>query len=158
MVSELMEKPEPISGTTPADEEAICNLFRTHAPMVLRNAFRILKDRSLAEDVLQETFLRIHRIKDRMDASQNIAGLLRKISVNISIDMLRKRCREISIDYDEAGNNMFALDISPPLTQADAGNPLLVRQVRDSRQCPSLPISFIEIKLLHCRRMSIYAH
>jgi RNA polymerase sigma-70 factor, ECF subfamily len=126
------------------DSDRISRLFQLHAPMVLNAAFRVLRERSLAEDVLQETFLRFFQMKDRVDETKGIPGLLRKISVNLSIDILRKRGRERPLETDEDWENESTPDAPLRLTQPEGEKPLLVRQLLD--QLPSLDRIILEFR------------
>jgi len=60
---------------------------------LFRLAFRITGHRQDAEDVVQETFIRAHRNRERFDASAELGSWLHRIATNVAIDVLRKRRR-----------------------------------------------------------------
>jgi RNA polymerase sigma-70 factor (ECF subfamily) len=57
-------------------------------------ARQLLWDRGVAEDAVQETFLRIVRRRDRYDASRPFSAWFYTILRNVCTDMLRRRARQ----------------------------------------------------------------
>ena len=110
--------------------------------MVLNAAFRVLRDRSLAEDVLQETFLKFCQMKDRVDEALSIPGLLRKISINMSIDILRKRGRERSLQVNEEEDQGPMPSV--PIAQVDVNEALIVRELLE--RLPSVDRLILELR------------
>jgi RNA polymerase sigma-70 factor (ECF subfamily) len=55
------------------DNEALASLFRRHARVVRAVAYRVLRDTSEADDLLQEVFLLIHRLCKTFDSSKSPA-------------------------------------------------------------------------------------
>lgn len=68
-------------------------LFTRRAPEVLSFLSRIVRDRALAEDLVQVTFLSVVRSKDRFDRSAKVAPWLFSIAANAARDALRRRAR-----------------------------------------------------------------
>jgi len=66
-------------------------LMRQHEAQVARTALRLLGRREDAQDAAQEVFLKLHRQLEQIDHSQNVAGWLYRVTVNVCRDMLRKR-------------------------------------------------------------------
>ena len=62
-----------ISGIAAGDQEALALLFRRYARQVRGVAYRVLRDPSEADDVLQEVFLLIHRKCATFDAAKSPA-------------------------------------------------------------------------------------
>jgi RNA polymerase sigma factor (sigma-70 family) len=126
---DIVAKQTLTSGLNEPNSRSISYLFRIHAPKVLSVAFRVLRDRSLAEDVLQETFLKFHVMKDQVDEALSIPGLLRKISINLSIDILRKRERERFFEVNETENEGFIPKSPIPSMHVDLNDAVLVREL-----------------------------
>jgi RNA polymerase sigma-70 factor (ECF subfamily) len=142
VICDIVAKQTLTSETKKPSGGSISYLFRIHAPMVLNAAFRVLRDRSLAEDVLQETFLKFCQMKDRVDEALSIPGLLRKISINMSIDILRKRGRERSLQVnEEEGQGSLP---SVPITHVDLNEALIVRELLES--LPSVDRLILELR------------
>ena len=76
------------------DDEAFSRIFRACAPVLFGTAIRILGDRGLSEDVVQEAFVRLYRMRTRLQADKPVGALLARITANLAIDVLRKRKRE----------------------------------------------------------------
>ena len=55
------------------DLEALASLFRRHACIVRGVAYRVLRDVSEADDLLQDTFLLVHRLAGSFDSSKGSA-------------------------------------------------------------------------------------
>ena len=144
MVCDIVAKQMLTSDTKEPSGGLIGSLFRIHAPMVLNTAFRVLRDRGLAEDVLQETFLKLYQMKDRLDEAVSIAGLLRKISINMSIDILRKRGRERSLEVNEFEDQGSTPSIHIPLTQVGVNEIVIVRELLE--RLPSVDRLILELR------------
>jgi RNA polymerase sigma factor (sigma-70 family) len=63
--------------------------YRTHFLGVRARCRRMLKSSALAEDVAQETFLRLVQAQPRLEHGANVLGWLRQTSTRLSIDALR---------------------------------------------------------------------
>ena len=80
------------------DQAAARLLTARHAPRVFAVARRMLGEQAEAEDVTQETMLRLWRIAPEWQAGQAALGTwLYRVSANLCIDRLRRR-REIASD------------------------------------------------------------
>jgi RNA polymerase sigma-70 factor, ECF subfamily len=67
---------------------------RAFQPVVYRAAYLILRDRSGAEDVAQDTFIRAYRALERSDPGDAVRSWLYRIAVNTALNELRRRKRE----------------------------------------------------------------
>lgn len=61
-------------------------------------AQNMLKDEAEAEDAVQETYLRLWKIKDQLDNHPNIGGYAMQTLKNICIDKLRVEKHNVSLD------------------------------------------------------------
>ncbi len=73
-------------------------LFELHARSVYCTCARILKDRSLAEDAVQNTFLLAFTRLSDFDGRAPFASWLRSIAINASIALLRPRYFSVAAD------------------------------------------------------------
>jgi len=73
------------------DEAALRPLLERNAPIVLNLAFRYFSDRARAEDVVQETFLRVYRARERYEPTAPFRSYMLRIAANICISHKRKR-------------------------------------------------------------------
>jgi RNA polymerase sigma-70 factor, ECF subfamily len=84
--AELMER---VRG---GDEAALAALYDRYAGLILTVALRVVGDRELAEEVMQDSFLRVWKASDTYRASRGqVSGWLIGITRNRAIDMLRSR-------------------------------------------------------------------
>ncbi|MBQ8080850.1 MAG: sigma-70 family RNA polymerase sigma factor [Clostridia bacterium] len=72
---------------TPEDE--IVRLVQEHQPALLRLCFVYLHDQALAEDAVQETFLKAYRHLDRFRGEASEKNWLSKIAINCCRDLTR---------------------------------------------------------------------
>lgn len=61
-------------------------------------SYSYLKDRMLAEDIVIETFIKLIEKIHTIENIQNLMGYLHTIAVNKSIDIIRKRKREVFLE------------------------------------------------------------
>lgn len=72
------------------EQAAYRQLIDRHLPAVLAVARRVLRDDAEAEDVAQETMLRLWRQADGLEiGGSGIGGWLRRVASNLSIDRIR---------------------------------------------------------------------
>ncbi|MDD4889807.1 MAG: sigma-70 family RNA polymerase sigma factor [Phycisphaerae bacterium] len=95
-------------NAAPNDESLMCRFQRSGDPAAfaqlvarftargLAVARQIASDRGLAEDAVQEAFLRVLRARDRYDAARPFSTWFFAILRNVCLDMLRRVGREAS--------------------------------------------------------------
>lgn len=81
---------------------AFDGLFRRHSGRVYATAWRLTRSRDDAEDVLQETFLTLARNARTIRCGEALGRWLYRSAVNRSMDLLRRRRRQISLDAGDA--------------------------------------------------------
>jgi len=92
------------------DRSALGVLVERHQRRVLEIAGRIIGDSALAEDIAQDTFLRIWRSADRYRPQAKFTTWLYRVVVNLCLDNLKKR-RKAS-DYTAAAVGVDFADAS----------------------------------------------
>ena len=81
-----------LAGMAAGDRVAAATFVQRHAASVTGVAFQIVRDRAVAEDVAQETFLRAWRAAATFDPRRGSAkAWLLSISRNAAIDLVRVR-------------------------------------------------------------------
>lgn len=85
-------------------ESVVNELYRDYGPFILGYVTGLLKDRHLAEDVVQETMLRAWRHCDKLSSDKgSVRGWLSKVAHNIAIDKIRmSRSRPAEVPEDAA--------------------------------------------------------
>ena len=77
------------------DQKAFGELVLRYERRLIRVILRFVRDPDLAEDLAQESFLRVYERMDQYDASRRFGPWLFRIGVNLTLDYLRKRKRRI---------------------------------------------------------------
>lgn len=92
-----------------------------HRPAVRGFVLRHLADEALAEDVVQETFLRAFRRIDRYDGRARISSWLHTIASNYAVDLLRRRKRWRTTDVEPTEQRSPLVSAAPGPEQAAHG-------------------------------------
>lgn len=80
------------------DKPALNELVRTYSDSLTRYAYCYLHDTAAAEDVMEETFATLIVKRKNFRDEQHFHAYLYRVARNKSIDYLRRRGREISLD------------------------------------------------------------
>ena len=70
-------------------------------PALLRTALKVLSDDDLAEDVAQDTLLKLWDMRDRLHKYQSVDTLAMIIARNKCLDIVRQRGRVINVSLDD---------------------------------------------------------
>lgn len=97
-----MDEPDPalIRAAANGDQDAFAFLVRAYQAQVWRFLCRLVGDRSLAEDVTQETFLRVFTRLPTFAFRSKFSTWTFAIARNAGIDALRARARRRRLDQD----------------------------------------------------------
>ena len=80
-------------------ERAYRELIRRYERPVFSLIYRLVRDRERAEDLAQETFIKVLNAIDRYDAKYKFSSWIFKIANNTAIDSLRKKSLDtVSLD------------------------------------------------------------
>lgn len=82
------------------DQRAFAEIVELYKDKIFHLAYRMLNNRHEAEDIVQETFLRVYKNLDRYDENQKFSTWIYRIGTNLCIDRLRKRKPSYSLDAD----------------------------------------------------------
>ena len=77
------------------DSDAFGELVKRYERRLIRVIMRFVRDPDLAEDLAQETFLRVYERLEQFDAARRFSPWLFRIAVNLTLDHLRRRKRRI---------------------------------------------------------------
>jgi RNA polymerase sigma factor (sigma-70 family) len=75
------------------DRSAQADLYALLAPKLLGICLRYLRDKDEAEDVMQDSFVKIFTSMDRYKGEGSFEGWAKKITVNTALDALNKKNR-----------------------------------------------------------------
>ena len=100
-----MDEPDPatVAAAKAGDLAAFEVLVRTYQAPVWRFLRHLLGDGDLAEDVTQETFVRVHRKLGSFDGRSRFSTWLFQVARNAGIDAVRSRSRRARLPEHGAG-------------------------------------------------------
>ncbi len=126
----------PVQG--PDREERLNHMVITHEKDLLRLCCVYLRDISLAQDAVQETFLKAYRRMDRFEGKASEKTWLMRIAINTCKDMLRGSWFR-HVDHSATLDDL-PLPVSPPSVEHIALTTAIL----------ALPRKYMEVILLHC--------
>jgi RNA polymerase sigma-70 factor (ECF subfamily) len=104
-----------------APEMTFAGVLRANQSMVFSLAYHFLRDRSAAEEVAQDVFLRLYHKVNNLQDAKHVTFWLRKVTSHRCIDYVRKRGSQATIALD---------DTTEPFVPEQRGDPLLNRRLR----------------------------
>ncbi len=93
------------------DKEALAFLIQRYLGSLYRFLYRMVQDSAVAEDLTQETFLKLWKHQARFDLSKTFKTWLFTIGKNVALDHLRKK-QPLLFAHDEE-NNIEGIDLIP---------------------------------------------
>jgi len=92
--------PELVERFINDDQEAFAELVRRYRKKIYSLAFKILGNHLDADEVAQETFVRVYKKRKELQSTKYFPSLLLKMATNYAIDMLRRRKGHTGISND----------------------------------------------------------
>ncbi|HTO92382.1 MAG TPA: sigma-70 family RNA polymerase sigma factor [Candidatus Sulfotelmatobacter sp.] len=139
------------------DERAYRELVEHYQKPVYTVAFRMLRSAEDAEDITQETFVRVFRALDRYDPSRSFEAWLFTITTRLCIDLLRRRkVRPVSlVRRDAETDEEQSVDVEDPGLKPDELTSHAEEERRTRTLIDSLPPHYrIVVVLRHQQDMS----
>lgn len=104
--------PKLVEAMRRGDERAFAELVRRYSRRLHGMCMRYLHDEHLADDTVQETFLRMLENLARVDDDLNLGPWLHRIATNLCLDELRRHRRAIRwLDSDEDGQESLLFQV-----------------------------------------------
>lgn len=104
---------EVVAHARAGRESGYRELIERYQRPVLSLIYRLVRDRELAEDLAQETFIKVLNAIDRYDPKLKFSSWIFKIAHNTAIDQLRKRELDtLSIDGSPHAQTQEAIEAS----------------------------------------------
>ncbi len=105
------------------DESAFAELHRRYNKQILNYLNRMIDDRERAEDLVQDTFLRVYRHIRRFDQRRAFSSWIYSIANNLAKDELRRRARQpewtASDLCDQSDGTAWPLEVEDPTSRPD---------------------------------------
>jgi len=101
------------------DDAAFEALFERWAARLLRFLERMVKDTAVAEELVQETFLRVHRARSRYEPDAKFSTWLYTIASNVARNELRRPFRRAPHDSTDAEREGAPLELAAEESPVD---------------------------------------
>ncbi len=114
------------------DRRAFAELVELYKDKIYHLGYRMLNQKQEAEDIVQETFLRVYMNLEKYDENQKFSTWIYRIATNLCIDRLRKRKPSYSIDAevtDGEGTDWHAMLAS---NEAGPDEELILSETQDN--------------------------
>ncbi|MBA2340335.1 MAG: sigma-70 family RNA polymerase sigma factor, partial [Pyrinomonadaceae bacterium] len=85
--------PKEIASDAASSPRAFDDIFTLHHRSVYRTAYALVRDGGLAEDIVQEVFLRLYRNLDDAPGDDLLRAWLLRVTINTARNTLRGRTR-----------------------------------------------------------------
>jgi RNA polymerase sigma-70 factor (ECF subfamily) len=152
----IVEKRKPL---TPSDEELIERfqggdvyafemIVNRYKDPLLNFVYHFLGDRIDAEDVVQETFLRVYRNKHLYRNIAKFSTWIYTIAGNLAKTELRRRKRRRLFSISQMGFDNKDFDVPDPLRTADVVVDGDMKEAFIRKEIDALPVKFKEVVVL----------
>ncbi|MFS1514633.1 RNA polymerase sigma factor SigW [Chengkuizengella sp. SCS-71B] len=136
------------------NHQAFSDLVDLYKNKIYHLGYRMLGNKQEAEDITQETFLRVYKSIHKYDAKYKFSTWIFRIGTNLCIDRLRKRKNAFSLDAETIeGEGIDGYDILP--SEDDSPDQQLIisetqRHVREAiDKLPEKYKSVVVLRYLH---------
>jgi RNA polymerase sigma factor (sigma-70 family) len=101
--------PDVVVGFVNGEPDAVRTVYREYGKLVYAVAYKVLGDRSLAEEAAQETFVRAWRGAASYDPSRELGPWMATIARRTAIDVYRRAARRVHGSLDESDPGLVEL-------------------------------------------------
>ena len=129
------------SDSTGHAEAVLTDWMQRYGDRVLRTAFLLLRDRHLAEDISQETFLIAYRKQNELRDTAKVSSWLTQIAVNLCRDKMRRAAWKRLVFRDRV-DDLLITPVMGPETTGTLWASSLTQQVQQ------LPYKYREVIIL----------
>lgn len=104
-----------LTALNQGEEWALDSLFRAHYTYLCQAVFRVIGDRNLAEDLVQEVFYDMWRKRASLRIHQSVRAYLKRAAINRTLNYIRDQKMiiddETALPYDLASNQSGAVQL-----------------------------------------------
>lgn len=83
------------------DQRAQMEIYNKYYKAMYNTALRIVNDAAEAEDIMQEAFIKAFSKLDTFQGKSTFGAWLKKITVNLSINLHNKRSKYLNVSYED---------------------------------------------------------
>ena len=121
---------ELVQDARGGDKQAFEALVRRYSERAFRAAYRILRDPSASEEIMQEAFIKAYKGLRAFESRSSFYTWLYRIVVNLALDRRRRDARAPSVEWEDS----VASRIDPRATGPASFNPELDSRRRQVRE------------------------
>lgn len=99
----MSDEPFSLEALRAGDRSEFARLVESLSPTIYRLALKIVNDPQDAEDVLQETFLKVMKALPQFEGRSSLSTWVHRIAVNEALMRLRRRPETLPVDIGEDG-------------------------------------------------------
>jgi len=88
--------------------------FAIHHRLVYRYAYSLMRDQGLAEDVVQEVFIRLHRNLETAQKEGMLRAWLLRVTTNVARNLMRTRIRATARDEEFVASAAQQVEVIQP--------------------------------------------
>jgi RNA polymerase sigma-70 factor, ECF subfamily len=104
----MLEEKEIIALLKNDDQEALKQLFDTWHSTLCLIAFRIIKDRDQAKDVVQNVFIKLWRNRKQLQITSSLSGYLKRATVNTALNYIESPAYINKQEIEKADLSFYA--------------------------------------------------
>ena len=86
------------------ERSAFDNIFNKYKTIIINLSYRFVKDQGTAEEIAQDVFIKIYEKKVKFDPKSKFSTWLYRVTVNASLDWLRRR-KKVAYSLNEEIRN-----------------------------------------------------
>jgi RNA polymerase sigma factor (sigma-70 family) len=113
-----------IEGCLQNDRRAQEQLFRLYYGKLIVVALRYISDRDTAEEVLQNSFIKIFEKLDGYDSKGSFDGWVRRIVSNTAIDYIRRTKKDPLLSGEDTD---FVFDVEDPMVELENNENIILK-------------------------------
>lgn len=98
---------ELVADARKGDLAAFDRLVTKHEIKIYNLCYRMVRDQNDARDLAQDTFVKAYKALPKFDGRSSFSTWLYRIAVNGSINFLKKKPRELSLEYPYEGVSSY---------------------------------------------------
>jgi RNA polymerase sigma-70 factor (ECF subfamily) len=146
-----------VSAAKSGDAVAFVELSKRHSKMVLRRAYRIVKNWEDAEDVLQESLMRAFLHLKDFEERSSFSSWLTRIAINFALMSLRKKRGHVEISMEVINDDHGVRYRWEPKDPAESPESRCSRREREDllegaiRKLPPILRQVVQMKLIDGR-------
>lgn len=154
----LIDDTELMTRVKQGDDSSFDLLLGRHRASVVRYLYRMVQNQAVAEELAQETFLRVYRSRTTYEPSAKFTTWLFRIATHLALNSLRNGRREDAGRLENGSGDLTADDVPDPSPTAEQS--LVHRaKVEEVRQAiAALPAKQRAAVLMHKYEEMDYCH